>query len=388
VVAHAELVALKILDSGHSPKQFWYATPELATFVVYDVAMRIAQIAPLYESVPPRYYGGTERVVSYLTEELVRAGHDVTLFASGDSVTSAHLVKCSRQSLRLDKESIDPLAHHVLLVERAHQCSHEFDVMHFHINYLHFPRSRLSSVPHLTTLHGRLDVPDLVALYEEFSDMPLVSISHAQRNPLPRANFVGTVYHGLPSDLYHLERSPGEYLAFLGRIAPEKGVERAIRIALDVGMRLKIAAKIESPEYFEQTLKPLLNHPLIDYIGEIGELEKQDLLGSASCLLAPIDWPEPFGLVMIEALACGTPSIAYRLGAVPEVLNDGETGFVVDSIEEAVEAISRIPELSRERCRQVFEERFTATRMADQYVEIYERLAAGAVPSGSEEWRT
>lgn len=352
--------------------------------------MKIAQIAPLYESVPPKTYGGTERVVSYLTEELVRDGHDVTLFASGDSVTSARLVPASNRSLRRDSDCIDALAHHVLLVERAHQQASEFDVMHFHINYLHFPRSRLASVPHLTTLHGRLDVPDLIPLYREFSDMPLVSISHAQREPLPHANFVGTVYHGLPSDLYHLERSPGDYLAFLGRMAPEKGVDRAIRIALDVGMRLRIAAKIESPQYFEQSVKPLLNHPLIEFVGEIDEKEKQELLGGALSLLAPIDWPEPFGLVMIEAMACGTPSIAYRLGAVPEVIDDGETGFVVDSMEEAVAAISRIPDLSRERCRQVFEERFTATRMADQYVDIYERLVAGAVPSrgGSEEWRT
>ena len=349
--------------------------------------MRIAQIAPLYESVPPKAYGGTERVVSYLTEELVRAGHDVTLFASGDSITSAELVAGSQRSLRLDESCIEPLAHHVLLVERAHQRASEFDVMHFHINYLHFPRSRLSTVPHLTTLHGRLDIADLIPLYQEFDDMPLVSISNSHREPLLQANWMATVYHGLPGNLHRLESRRGDYLAFLGRIAPEKGVDRAIEIALGAGMKIRIAAKIDHAEYFEQVVQPLLNHPQVEYLGEINETEKQGFLGGAAAMLFPVDWPEPFGLVMIEAMACGTPTIAFRRGSIPEVIEDGQTGFIVDSIEEAIAATGRIPELSRERCREAFDERFTATRMAEQYVEVYERLVARTVHTGAEEWR-
>jgi glycosyltransferase involved in cell wall biosynthesis len=339
--------------------------------------------------VPPKYYGGTERVVSYLTEELVRAGHDVTLFASGDSVTSAQLVAASRRSLRLDKQCIDQFAHHILLVEKVSQRASEFDVMHFHIDYLHYPLSRRSDVPHLTTLHGRLDIPDLVPLYREFTDMPVVSISDAQRSPLRRANWLGTVYHGLPVDLYRFQRGPGEYLAFLGRVSPEKRVDRAVRIALKLGMPLRIAAKVDQVdrEYFEQVVEPLLSHSLVEYIGEVGEGEKEDFLGGAAALLFPIDWPEPFGLVMIEAMACGTPTIAYRRGSVPEVIEDGETGFIVESMEEAIEATRRIPELSRERCREAFENRFTARRMAHDYVELYERLVAGAVHTEVEEWR-
>jgi glycosyltransferase involved in cell wall biosynthesis len=349
--------------------------------------MRIAQIAPLYESVPPRTYGGTERVVSYLTEELVRAGHDVTLFASGDSVTAAELEPVSPRALRLDSSCIDPLAHHILLVERAHQRADEFDVMHFHINYVHFPRSRLATVPHLTTPHGRLDVPDLIPLYEEFADMPLVSISNSQRTPLPNANWLATIYHGLPASLYRFEPGPGDYLACLGRMAPEKGVDRAITIAAAAGMKLKIAAKLEDRGYFENVIKPLLNCSDVEFLGEINEPEKQELLGGAAALIFPIDWPEPFGLVMIEAMACGTPTIAYRRGSIPEVINDGDTGFIVNSIEDAVTATRRIPELSRKRCRQVFDERFTATRMAEEYLGVYEGLVARAVNSGSEEWR-
>ena len=350
--------------------------------------MRIAQVAPLFESVPPKYYGGTERVVSYLTEELVQAGHDVTLFASGDSVTSAQLVAASRRSLRLDKQCIDQFAHHILLVEKVHQRASEFDVMHFHIDYLHYPLSRRSHVPQLTTLHGRLDIPDLAPLYREFSDMPVVSISDAQRLPLRQANWLGTVYHGLPVDLYRFQRGPGEYLAFLGRVSPEKRVDRAVRIALKLGMPLRIAAKVDQVdrEYFEQVVEPLLSHSLIEYIGEVGEGEKEEFLGGAAALLFPIDWPEPFGLVMIEAMACGTPTIAYRRGSVPEVIEDGETGFIVESMEEAIEATRRIPELSRERCREAFEDRFTARRMAADYVELYDRLVAGAVHT-EEEWR-
>ena len=350
--------------------------------------MRIAQIAPLYESVPPRAYGGTERVVSYLTEELVRAGHAVTLFASGDSVTRAELVPVTKRSLRLDNRTVDALAHHIVLVERAYRRAAEFDVMHFHVNYLHFPRSRYATVPHLTTLHGRLDIPDLLPLYQEFDDIPLVSISNAHRKPLPHANWLATIYHGLPRNLYRFEPGPGDYLACLGRMAPEKGVDHAIRIAVKAGMKLRIAAKMENRDYYEQTIKPLLNHSEVEFLGEIDEAAKQELLGGAAALIFPIDWPEPFGLVMIEAMACGTPTIAYRRGSIPEVIDDGQTGFIVDTMEEAIEAIHRIPELSRERCRQTFEERFTATRMAEQYVEVYERLVAQAMNTVAEEWRS
>ncbi|HEY3517410.1 MAG TPA: glycosyltransferase family 4 protein [Gammaproteobacteria bacterium] len=338
--------------------------------------MRIAQVAPLYESVPPKYYGGTERVVSYLTEELVQQGHDVTLFASGDSVTSARLSATSRRSLRLDKHCVDQLAHHVLMLERVVQRAASFDVIHFHVDYMHFPYSRRHATPQLTTLHGRLDLPDLVPLYREFRDMPVVSISATQREPLPFANWIGTVHHGLPRGLYDFRPDGGEYLAFLGRIAPEKRVDRAIEIAKRVGLPLKIAAKVDNVdrEYFQSLIKPLLCDPLIEYLGEIGEGEKEQFLGDARALLFPIDWPEPFGLVMVEALACGTPVIAFSGGSVPEIIDEGETGFIVDDLDDAVAAVHRVGELSRRRCREVFEERFTATRMACDYLERYSTL--------------
>src|SRR5690349_7048001 len=338
--------------------------------------MRIAQVAPLFESVPPKYYGGTERVVSYLTEELVRQGHDVTLFASGDSVTEAKLVAASRRSLRLDKHCVDQIAHHVLMLERVVQRASSFDVIHYHVDYLHFPYSRRHATPHLTTLHGRLDIPDLKPLYREFRDMPVVSISEAQREPLPYANWIGTVHHGLPADLYGFHAKPGDYAAFIGRVAPEKRVDRAIEIAKRVGIPLKIAAKVDAidREYFENVVEPLLRDPLIEYLGEIGEGEKEEFLGNARVLLFPIDWPEPFGLVMIEAMACGTPVIAFRGGSVPEVLDDGVTGFIVDDLDDAVAAMHRVGELSRRRCREVFEDRFTATRMASDYVDLYSTL--------------
>jgi glycosyltransferase involved in cell wall biosynthesis len=341
--------------------------------------MRIAQAAPLFESVPPQLYGGTERVVSYLTEELVRQGHEVTLFASGDSVTAANLVACSERSLRLDPGSIDATAHHVVMMEKIARMRGEFDVIHYHIDYIHFPISRRSPVPHVTTLHGRLDIPDLVPLYREFPDMPVVSISDSQRAPLHWVNWVDTVYHGLPPDLYSYRSRPGKYLAFLGRISPEKRADRAIRSAKSVGMELRIAAKVEDVDrkYFEEEIEPHLDDPLIQFVGEIGEREKDVFLGNAYALLFPIDWPEPFGLVMIEAMACGTPVIAYRQGSVPEVMVDGETGFIVED-EDAEEAVKRVAGLSRARCREVFEERFTAERMALDYVSIYERIAAGA----------
>ena len=339
--------------------------------------MRIAQVAPLFESVPPKYYGGTERIVSYLTEELVRQGHDVTLFASGDSVTRAHLVAGCRRSLRLDKHCVDQMAHHVLMLEKVSQRLRQFDCAHYHIDYLHYPLSRRSSTPHVTTLHGRLDVPDLPPLYAEFRDMPLVSISHSQREPLPGANWQATIHHGLPEDLYEFNVSPGEYLAFLGRISPEKRVDRAIAIAREVGLPLKIAAKVDDvdQDYFDYHVKPLLQHPLVEYVGEIGDGEKQEFLGCAIGLLFPIDWEEPFGLVMIEALACGTPVVAFRRGSVPEVLSDGKTGFIVDDLEGAIAAARRLPELDRRRCRDAFERNFTASRMANDYVRLYDRLA-------------
>ncbi|PYL81790.1 MAG: glycosyl transferase [Verrucomicrobia bacterium] len=338
--------------------------------------MRIAQVAPLYESVPPRYYGGTERVVSYLTEELVRQGHEVTLFASGDSVTRARLVAACRRSLRFDKHCIDELAHQILMLENVFQRAAQFEIVHFHADYLHFPLSRRQPITHLTTLHGRLDIPDLVPLYQEFRDMPVVSISNAQREPLPWANWQATVYHGIPADLYRFRAEPGTYLAFMGRISPEKRVDRAIEIAKQVQIPLKIAAKVDrvDKDYFKLVVEPLLGEPLVEFVGEISEGEKVDFLGNAYALLFPIDWPEPFGLVMIEAMACGTPVIAYRSGAVPEVMEEGYTGFIVEELEDAVEAVRRVRELSRKRCREVFEQRFTATRMAHDYVRVYERL--------------
>lgn len=338
--------------------------------------MKIAQVAPLFESVPPKYYGGTERVVSYLTEELVRQGHEVTLFASGDSVTKAHLIAPCRRSLRLDKNCVDQLAHHILMLEIVFKQAYRFDIIHFHIDYLHFPLSRRHNVPHVTTLHGRLDIPDLVPLYREFGEMPVVSISNSQREPLPWLNWQGTVYHGLPEDLYTFREEHGKYLAFLGRIAPEKRVDRAIEIAKRTGIPLKIAAKVDKvdKEYFETVVQPLLRDPLIEYLGEIGDGEKNEFLGNAYALLFPIDWPEPFGLVMIEAMACGTPVIAYRRGSVPEVLEEGVTGFIVQGLEDAVEAVYKVRDINRRRCREVFEERFSATRMTRDYLNIYKQL--------------
>ena len=279
--------------------------------------MRIAQVAPLFESVPPKYYGGTERVVSYLTEELVCQGHEVTLFASGDSVTKAHLVAACRRSLRLDKHCIDQLSHQVLMLEHVFQRAAEFDIVHFHVDYLHFPLSRREQLTHVTTLHGQLDIPDLVPLYHEFRDMPVVSISNCQREPLPWANWQATIYHGVPADTYQFRAEPGSYLAFLGRISPEKRVDRAIKIARQVQIPLKIAAKVDrvDKDYFEGVVEPLLRDSLIEFVGEIGDGEKDEFLGHAHALLFPIDWPEPFGLAMIEAMACGTPVIAYRSGA-------------------------------------------------------------------------
>lgn len=342
--------------------------------------MQIAQVAPLFESVPPKFYGGTERVVSFLTEALVGLGHEVALFASGDSQTEAQLVPGWPRSLRLDGRSEQHIVPHMLELEHVFRRRSEFDVIHFHTDPLHYPLVRRQPVPHLTTLHGRLDLPELVPLMREFRDLPLVSVSQSQRKPLPWAGWQATVHHGLPRDLLRLGDGQGGYLAFLGRISPEKRVDRAIEIATRLGLPLRIAAKVDMADkvYFERTIEPLLDNPLVEFIGEIGEREKQDFLGQALALLFPIDWPEPFGLVMIEAMACGTPVVAWRHGSVPEVLEPGLTGWVVDSLDEAVEATRQAGSLSRRRIRQRFEQRFTAERMALDYVSVYERLLARA----------
>ena len=338
--------------------------------------MKIAQVAPLYESVPPKLYGGTERVVSYLTEELVNLGHDVTLYASGDSVTSARLRTVCERSLRLEGgKLLSPLAHHLNLIEAVAQEADEYDVVHFHLDYLPFSQIRRLEIPAMTTLHGRLDIPDLYPLFREFDDMRLVSISDAQRAPMPWASWLATVHHGLPADLHVPTFSQGEYLAFLGRISPEKRVDRAIEIAGKVGKPLRAAAKIDEADryYFESEIKDLLTDSDVEFVGEIGEKDKTEFLGNAAALLFPIDWPEPFGLVMIEAMACGTPVIAFRGGSVPEIVDEGVTGFIVNSIEEAVQAVQRIPSLDRKGVHQRFLERFTARRMCEDYVAAYER---------------
>jgi glycosyltransferase involved in cell wall biosynthesis len=340
--------------------------------------MRIAQVAPLYESVPPPGYGGTERVVSWLTEELVHRGHDVTLFASGDSSTKAQLVAGCATSLRSTRECQDPIAPHMFMLERVRKRSSEFDVIHFHTGYLHFPLGRQSKFSHVTTLHGRLDLPELLPLFQEFCNVPVISISGAQRHPLPWANWVGNVHHGLPESSLSFHAKAGKYLAFIGRLSPEKRPDRAIRIAEAAGMRLKIAAKVDRAdrEYFESRIKPLLAKPHVEFIGEIGDAQKGDFLGNAQACLAPVDWPEPFGLNMIEAMACGTPTIAFRKGSVPEIIEDGVNGFIVESVEQAIEAVRRIPQVSRESCRNAFERRFTTERMTDDYLRIYEQQLA------------
>jgi glycosyltransferase involved in cell wall biosynthesis len=340
--------------------------------------MRIAQVAPLYESVPPKLYGGTERVVSYLTEELVRLGHEVTLFASGDAETRAKLVPACPRALWSDGDCRETLPHHVRLMELVFQDVSRFDVLHFHSDYLHFPLLRRHPCPSVTTLHGRLHLPDCGPLLAEYPEVPLVSISDNQRQPIPQANWQATVYHGLPRNLHTYRGEPGEYLAFLGRMSPEKRVDRAIEIARRAGMKLKIAAKIypEERAYFQECIEPLLrpSPAQVEYVGEVGGREKDEFLGYARALLFPIDWPEPFGLVMIEALACGTPVIAWRNGSVPEIIANGVTGFVVESIDEAVRAVGRVAGLDRRVCRRVFQERFDAARMARDYLEVYRRL--------------
>ncbi|HST74931.1 MAG TPA: glycosyltransferase family 4 protein [Acetobacteraceae bacterium] len=340
--------------------------------------MRIAQIAPLHEAVPPKLYGGTERVVSFLTEELVALGHDVTLFASGDSRTDATLEAVWPRALRLDPGVRDPVALHMLMMEAVRQRVEEFDVLHFHLDYWSFSLFSRQSVPFVTTLHGRLDLPELQPVFATFPQTPVISISDAQRRPLPQARFIATVPHGLPETLLTPQPVKPEYLAFLGRICPEKCPDRAIRIARRCGIPLKIAAKVDrvDQEYFEHVIRPLLDGPGVEMVGEINDAEKPAFLSGATALLMPIDWPEPFGLVMIEAMACGTPVIAFNRGSVPEVIDDGVSGFIVEDETGAVAAIRRIENLSREGVRERFESRFTARRMAMDYLAIYRELGA------------
>jgi glycosyltransferase involved in cell wall biosynthesis len=339
--------------------------------------MRIAQIAPLIESVPPRLYGGTERIVAYLTDELVRLGHDVTLFASGDSVSSANMIPCAATALRLDTKLRDPIPYYMLMLDRVRAAADEFDILHFHIDQFHFPLFRPIAHRTVTTLHGRQDLHDLKLLYLGFSEMPLVSISNEQRKPVANSNFVATVYHGVPADLLTPSNNSRDgYLAFLGRISPEKRPDRAIQIAQALGYPLRIAAKVDKVDqaYFCEQISPLLALPNIEYVGEINELSKSQFLGQACALLFPVDWPEPFGLVMIEAMACGTPVLAFRCGSVAEVIDPGVTGFIVESVEEAVRMLPQVRALDRRKVRARFEERFTATRMAKDYLAVYRGL--------------
>jgi glycosyltransferase involved in cell wall biosynthesis len=340
--------------------------------------MRIAQIAPLHERVPPKLYGGTERVVSYLTEELVRQGHEVTLFASGDSKTAARLIPSCDVAMRLNPITRDPLPYHMIMLEQVRQHASQFDVLHFHIDYLHAPLIRDIADRTVTTHHGRLDLPDLVPFYAVFRELPLVAISNDQRSYLQHANWVGTVHHGLPRDLLPFQPSgSNSYLAFLGRISPEKRPDLAIEIAVKAGMPLKIAAKIDRVDqaYWNEKIAPLIKaHSNVEFIGEINEEDKAAFLGQAAALLFPVDWPEPFGLVMIEAMACGTPVIALRRGAVPEILAEGISGFVVDTADAAVAAVQSITHLDRAAVRGDFERRFTVERMARNYLQIYQGL--------------
>jgi glycosyltransferase involved in cell wall biosynthesis len=323
-----------------------------------EMKVKIAQIAPLAESVPPRMYGGTERIVSYLTEELVELGHEVTLFASGDSITSADLVSCATKALRLDTAIKDIIPYYMLMLDRVRQQANEFDILHFHIDHFHFPTFRSLAAKTVTTLHGRQDLPDNRPLYCGFDDFPLVSISNDQRRPIPQANFAATVYHGLPKSLLRPTFEPqGGYLAFLGRIAPEKRPDRAIAMARQAGIPLKIAAKVDKVDeaYFRESIQPLLNHQGVEFIGEINEQDKSKFLGEANGLLFPIDWPEPFGLVMIEAMACGTPVLAFNKGSVTEIVEPGITGFLVDSVEEANGKLDDLLSLDRRLVRKRFE---------------------------------
>jgi glycosyltransferase involved in cell wall biosynthesis len=352
--------------------------------------LRIAQIAPLYESVPPKLYGGTERVVSYITEELVHRGHEVTLFASGDSDTRANLVPGCRHALRLEgKPELGSSLQLAVLSEVFESARDNFDIVHGHIDYWSFPFASLAKMPTVTTMHGRLDIPDLHPVYHRFPDAAVVSISDSQRAPLADMNWVATVYHGMPRNLLRFSERGGDYLAFIGRISPEKGIDTAIEVALKAGVPLKIAAKVDAVdrEYFAQVIKPRIKPPMIEYIGEIDDVQKSAFLGGALALLFTIDWPEPFGLAMIEALACGTPVIARPCGAVPEVIRPGVTGFLAREVDELVAAVQRLDSISRERCRREFEERFTSEVMTAKYERVYHRLI-GADAIESEEFES
>ena len=338
--------------------------------------MRIAQVPPLAESVPPKLYGGTERVVSWLTEELIALGHDVTLFASGDSVTRGKLVPIVPRALRLSRPRPEPLPAYAQQLDALAEAARSFDILHCHIDWVHLPLVNRLGIPHLTTIHNRVDTPDLPPVIDRFRQAPLISISDHHRTPLPSANWLGTVYHGMPIDELTPSYAPGNYLAFLGRMTQEKGPEAAIRMAKAAGQPLHIAAKIPRSEtrYYKERLLPSIDSEHIKLLGELNDERKGDLLRGASALLFPIDWPEPFGLVMIEAMACGTPVIAFRCGSVPEVIDQGVSGFIVENEEEAVAAIKRIGELDRRRVRATFEQRFTAKRMAQDYIRHYESL--------------
>ncbi len=344
--------------------------------------MRIAQIAPLHEAVPPKLYGGTERVVSYLTEALVAEGHDVTLFASGDSVTTAKLHPVWPRALRLDPSIRDSIAPHMLLMEEVCRQAADFDMLHFHMDYWSFSLFSRQKTPFVTTLHGRLDLPELQPVFNSFPQVPVVSISNAQRRPLPQANYAATVLHGLPEKLLTPRDMTPSYLAFLGRIAPEKRPDRAIRIARAAGIPLRIAAKVDRADqvYFDDIIKPMLSGGGVEMIGEIGDAEKSDFLSGAVGLLMPIDWPEPFGLVMIEAIACGTPVVAFNRGSVPEIIEEGLTGFIVEDETSAISAVGRLGTLSRQAIRKRFEERFTARRMAEDYLRCFRALGAAERP--------
>lgn len=338
--------------------------------------MRIAQISPLYESVPPKTYGGTERVVHYLTEALIKQGHDVTLFASSDSRTSARLVG-HIASLRLNERVQDPLVHHMVQLQEVIEHMNEFDIIHFHTDYLHFPFYELLKNHSLTTLHGRLDIPDLVYIYNKFRDVPLISISNSQRLSMPvEVNWTGTVYHGLPTDLYSPGPGTGDYVAFIGRISPEKRPDLAIEIARRAGVKIKIAAKIDKvdTDYYQTMIKQLMEQPHVEFIGEIGEEQKGEFLGQAKALLFPIEWPEPFGMVMIESMACGTPVIAFRHGSVPEIIDEEKSGWTTSNLEEAVAVLEHVHTLDRKLVRATFEKRFSADTMATNYLRIYEKL--------------
>jgi glycosyltransferase involved in cell wall biosynthesis len=340
--------------------------------------MKIAQVAPLVESVPPKLYGGTERIVSYITEELVRLGHEVTLFASGDSKTAGQLRPVGTCALRQESTMSIPQAPLTLLLEEVFQSADDFDLIHSHLDFLPFPLARRCETPLLTTLHGRLDLPELVPVFRKYPEMPLISISHAQRQPLPWANWASTIYHGLPKDLYTYHPKSGDYLAFVGRLTPEKRPDQAIEAAKRAGIPLRIAAKVDPTDqaYFDAVIRPLLDHPLIEYIGEINDAEKDDFIGNAYAILAPFDWPEPFGLVFIEALACGTPIVAYRRGSLPELINQGITGMTCNTFDDLVNAIEQVPNLDRRLCRQDFEERFTVERMVQYYLRVYRELTS------------